>query len=75
MTHIVRLEEIDGQLILRLPDDMAKQLGWVAGGDVKVMNGEKGLLVEPLTERVQRQIAIGRRIIEENHVVLAALAK
>ncbi|MFC3691334.1 hypothetical protein [Chenggangzhangella methanolivorans] len=68
MTRIVRVEEIDGQLVLRVPEDVAKQLKLSAGDDVN-------LTVEAIEDDVRRQLEIGREIIKRNHAVLAALAK
>lgn len=68
MTRIVRVEELDGDLMVRLPKDLAQQLVLTAGDDIR-------LTVEPVDERVRRQLELGRKIIDENHAVLAALAK
>lgn len=68
MTRTVRVEEIDGDLMVRVPKDVAKQLELSPGDDVN-------LTVEPVDDDVRRQLEIGRDIIKRNHAVLAALAK
>lgn len=75
MTRIVRFEEIDGQLMLRVPEDVARRLGFAAGDEAVLKDGETAMTVERMDERVRRQLEVGRRIIERNGAVLAALAK
>lgn len=75
MSRIVRFEEIDGELVLRVPADIAARLNFAAGDLVLITDHEKGLTVEPTDERVQRQLRRGLDIIEKNDAVLEALAK
>ncbi len=75
MTRIVRFEEIDGQLMLRVPADVAARLKFTAGDEAMLTDGDRGLTVERLDERRRRQLDIAMRVIEEHDEALAALAK
>lgn len=75
MTRIVRFEEIDGKLMFEVPADVAKRLGFAAGGEALLKDGDANVTLERVDDRVRRQLEVGRRIIKENHAVLAALAK
>lgn len=71
MTRIVRFEEIDGQLVLRVPADVARRLGFAAGDEALLTDGEKGLRIEPVDD----QLAVGRAIAARHRDALARLAK
>lgn len=71
MTRIVRFEEIDGQLVLRVPEDVARRLGFAAGDEAVVTAQDKTLTIEPLGD----QLSVGRAIAARHREALARLAK
>ncbi|GLK80256.1 hypothetical protein [Methylopila turkensis] len=75
MTRIVRFEEIDGDLVLRIPADIAARLRFMAGGEVVVTDDDQRLTVAPLDERKRRQFETALRVMEEHDEALAALAR
>lgn len=75
MTRYARFEEIDGDLVLRVPTDVAAELGFTAGDVAAIGASGANLTVSPVDERVQRQLRIGREIMSANAGVLDALAK
>jgi hypothetical protein len=75
MTRIVRFEELDGQLILRIPDDVARRLGFFAGENAALSDGPASLTVEKVDERRLERLDLVMRVLEEHDEALAALAK
>ncbi|WP_020181049.1 hypothetical protein [Methylopila sp. M107] len=75
MTRYVRFEEIDGDLMVRVPADLAAELGFVAGDAAAMSHGAAELVIARAEERIQHQLRLGRKIMKENAGVLAALAK
>lgn len=75
MSRIVRFEEIDGELVLRVPADIAARLNFAAGDEVSLETGDAVLDVNRLSDEQQRQIEIAKRIVDEDDAVLRALAR
>ncbi|MFD1331756.1 hypothetical protein ACFQ4O_07045 [Methylopila musalis] len=73
MTRIVRFEEIDGDLVLRIPADIAARRGFSAGDEVALSDTDQSLRLEPVSD--DAQLALGRRVAERHREALARLAK
>ncbi|GLK76799.1 hypothetical protein GCM10008171_20530 [Methylopila jiangsuensis] len=75
MTRIVRFEEIDGDLVLRIPADIAARLKFAAGDEAALSTNDARLNVDRLTDEQKTQLAIVKRIMDEDDAVLRALAR
>lgn len=75
MSRIVRFEEIDGELVLRVPADIAARLNFAAGDEASLETDDAVLTVNRLSDEQQRQIEIVKRIMDEDDAVLRALAR
>lgn len=75
MTRIVRFEEIDGDLVLRIPADIAARLRFSAGDEAALSANDARLNVDRLTDEQKTQLDIVKRIMDEDDAVLRALAR
>lgn len=73
MTRIVRFEEIDGDLVLRIPADIAARLRFSAGDEAALSANDHSLRVVPVSD--EAQLALGRKVAERHREALARLAK
>lgn len=73
MTRIVRFEELNGELILRVPEDVARTLGFSAGDEVELTESERKLTVR--RPEGQDQLAVGREVAARHREALARLAR
>ncbi|MFD1702380.1 hypothetical protein ACFSCV_05110 [Methylopila henanensis] len=72
----MRFEEIDGDLLLRTPAHIAARLKFSAGDEATLSDvSNASLTVERLTSEQKRQLAIVKRILDEDDDVLRALAQ
>ena len=70
----VKVEEADDSTV-RLPREALAQLGLTPGDELDFGRTDNGLEMRPKESEFERQMAVARRIMDENYDVLRALAK
>jgi hypothetical protein len=75
MNRIVRTQEQDGDVLLRIPKDIAERLKLAPNGAVELAETGDRLVVSAVEERVAKQLEVGRRVAERNKEALARLAR
>lgn len=75
MTKEVTLRKAGGSIAATVPKDMAQRLHLEAGDRALLVETDNGILVTPYDPKVEKALAIARRVAKKYQSALRELAK
>jgi len=75
MVREVTLRKAGGSIAATLPKEMAERLHLEAGDRALAVETEKGILLTPYDPKVEKSLAVARRVAKKYRNALRALAK